>query len=71
MDFFEQHIGLIEKNENIHLIKGTGENLPLNSNTVDYVFCTNVIDHCSDPNKVVGNRENLENQMEYFCPPYT
>lgn len=68
MNFFEQNIGLIEKNENIDLIKSTGEDLPLNSDMVDYVFCTNVIDHCSDPHKVVSEAKRILKSEGIFLP---
>jgi SAM-dependent methyltransferase len=40
--------------EDIELRRGFGEYLPYNDDFFDVVFCQNVLDHTSDPVKVVG-----------------
>lgn len=53
MDFFKDKIGILKEDNLISLVKTKGENPPFEDNFFDYIFCTNVLDHCDKPEFVV------------------
>lgn len=68
MKFFKEKIGLIDEQKNVVLIESMGEKLPINDNEVDYVFCTNVIDHCNNPSQIVSESKRILKTGGMFCP---
>lgn len=68
MNFFKKKVNLIKKDSRIRLINGSGENMPLKNNSVDLLFCTNVIDHCRLPSKVIAKSARVLRNDGIFCP---
>lgn len=54
MDFYKKEIGLIKEDPNIELINAQGEEMPLDSESVDVVLSSNAIDHCEFPEVTIG-----------------
>lgn len=53
MDFFKKEIKILKENKNLKLLSNQGESINLQDNSVDIIFCTNVLDHCENPNLVI------------------
>jgi len=49
----DEYLKLYEYPEELDIRKATGEDIPFPSECFDVVFCTNVLDHTTDPEKVV------------------
>lgn len=62
------HIG-----ENIYPIKGEASNLPFKSNSIDFIFCSSLIEHILDQNKLISElcRVLKNDQFCYLSfPPF-
>ena len=68
MNFYKKKINLLKQDSHLRLINGSGENIPLKNNSVDFLFCTNVIDHCSLPSKVITESARVLSNNGVFCP---
>jgi len=54
-DFYKINPHLIEySDKNVLFIKGIGEELPFHDSYFDFIIINNVLDHCQNPRKVVG-----------------
>jgi len=62
----ESYKNLYKYPEDIHIQKAEGEKIPFIDKYFDIVFCSNVIDHVSDPQKVVDNISRVLNKNGYF-----
>ena len=62
----ESYKSLYKFPEDIQIQKAEGENIPFADNYFDIVFCSNVIDHVSDPQKVIDNVFRVLNTDGYF-----
>lgn len=51
----------------IHYQPGTGEALPYGDNTMDVVFCCDVLEHISDPEKVISEISRILKPGGIFC----
>ena len=67
MNFFKNKINLIKSKKNLELIQGTGENIKLNNNHMDYIFCVNGLDHVNDPKKVIKECKRVLNNEGELC----
>ena len=68
MDFFKDKIGILKEDNHISLVKTKGEKLPFEDNFFDYIFCTNVLDHCDKPEFVVKECYRVLKKKGIFCP---
>ena len=61
------------KKDNIALLKGDATNLPFKDNSFDFIFCSSLIEHIQDQNKVI-NEINRILKHDQFCylsyPPF-
>ena len=61
------------KKDNIALLKGDATNLPFKDNSFDFIFCSSLIEHIQDQNKVI-NEINRILKHDKFCylsyPPF-
>jgi len=57
---------LLHPYDDIELRKGFGEFLPYYNEAFDVVFCTNVLDHASNPSKVVAEVHRVLRNNGYF-----
>lgn len=46
-----------------NFIQGTGENLPFSNDSVDFVICCNVLDHCLEPQKVMDEMFRISHRI--------
>ncbi len=68
MDFFKKNIGILKEDEHLELINSQGEKIPLKDQIADYIFSSNVLDHCHDPEKVISEADRvLKDSGEFFC----
>ena len=67
MNFFKKKLNLIKSNNNLKLIQGTGENIKLSNNQIDYIFCVNVLDHVNDPKKVIKECKRVLKKNGQLC----
>lgn len=61
------------KKDNIGLLKGDATNLPFKDNSFDFIFCSSLIEHIQDQNKVIHeiNRILKKDQFCYLSyPPF-
>jgi ubiquinone/menaquinone biosynthesis C-methylase UbiE len=68
MDFFKDKIGMLKEDSHISLVKTKGEELPFEDNSFDYIFCTNVLDHCDKPEIVIKECYRVLKKEGMFCP---
>ncbi|EMH80475.1 methylase involved in ubiquinone/menaquinone biosynthesis [alpha proteobacterium HIMB114] len=69
MNFFKKEINLFSSiDDEVELYEAKGERIPLESNSIDYVFCTNVIDHCEIPENVISEAYRILKPNGLFCP---
>jgi len=54
MDFYRKDIGILKEDENLTLLSNKGEKIDLDSNSVDLILSTNVLDHCDDPDGLIS-----------------
>lgn len=50
----------------IHIRSGAGESIPFDDNTFDIVFCSNVLDHTENPQKVVAEISRVLTPRGFF-----
>ena len=68
MKFYKERIGILKENTRLELIEAPGENIPLESQNIDFIFSTNVLDHCENPQKVISEAGRiLKNEGEFYC----
>ncbi len=68
MNFYRDNIKILNEDDHLKLINSPGENIPLDNKTVDYIFSTNVLDHCSDPKEFIIETERILNEKgEFHC----
>lgn len=51
MPFYKERI--FNRSKNAFLCKAVGENIPFKTESCDFGFCLNVLDHCSNPERVL------------------
>jgi SAM-dependent methyltransferase len=66
MDFYKKEIGLIKKAENLELINAKGEEIPLETESVDIVISSNALDHCDVPEKTISEVERILKKDGFF-----
>lgn len=62
----ESYKSLYKYPGDIHIQKAEGEDIPFIEEFFDIVFCSNVIDHVSDPQKVIDNILRVLKKNGYF-----
>lgn len=70
------HIPKTIKKENIVCIQGDALDIPLKSNSVDFIFCSSLIEHVSDQNKLVSEIKRVLKRngicylstIPWYCP---
>ena len=68
MKFYKESIKILVENDYLNLIEATGEKIPLEDNKIDYVFSTNVLDHCENPKQVISEAQRiLKQDGEFYC----
>tara|TARA_B100001250_G_scaffold411840_1_gene441470 strand:+ start:121 stop:882 length:762 start_codon:yes stop_codon:yes gene_type:complete len=68
MNFYKENINMLKEDDHLELINATGEKIPLDDKKVDYIFSTNVLDHCNIPEKVINEVERiLKDTGEFHC----
>tara|TARA_Y100000817_G_scaffold72919_1_gene55868 strand:- start:41 stop:802 length:762 start_codon:yes stop_codon:yes gene_type:complete len=68
MDFYKEKINMLKEDDHLNLINSPGEKIPLNDKIADYIFSTNVLDHCNIPKEVVSEAERiLKEKGEFHC----
>ena len=68
MDFYKKEIKLMKEDENLKLLNISAEKLNLPDESVDIIFCTNVIDHCENPEKTIEQCERVLKKNGCFYP---
>jgi ubiquinone/menaquinone biosynthesis C-methylase UbiE len=59
MDFYKKEIGLIKETKNLQLINAKGEEIPLETESVDVVISSNAIDHCELPEVTISEVKRI------------
>ena len=68
MKFYKEKIQILKENNFLQLIDSTGEEIPIEDQKIDYIFSTNVLDHCENPSKVISEAERiLKKEGEFYC----
>ena len=68
MKFYKEEIGILKENSCLNLIESPGENIPIDNKNIDFIFSTNVLDHCENPEKVISEAERiLKEDGEFYC----
>lgn len=68
MNFFKEKICILKEGQNLKLLNAEGENLPLKDKSIDIIFCTNVLDHCRNPGKVISEVRRILKDDGIFYP---
>lgn len=68
MDFYKNQIKLMKEDENLKLVNSTAEELNLPDDFADIIFCTNVIDHCHDPEETIKQCARILRKQGNFYP---
>ena len=68
MDFYKKEIKILQEDDNLKLLTNKGEDLDLESNSVDMIFSTNVLDHCDDANNLIKEAYRVLKPGGYFFP---
>jgi ubiquinone/menaquinone biosynthesis C-methylase UbiE len=66
MDAYKEY-GLLTNNEVTQLITAKGEDIPLDDESCDYVFCTNAVDHVDRPELVIREARRICKKGGVFC----
>jgi len=68
MKFYKESIKILKEDDHLKLIEAPGEKIPLEDNKIHYVFSTNVLDHCENPNQVISEAQRILRQDgEFYC----
>tara|TARA_B100000989_G_scaffold145084_1_gene108148 strand:- start:673 stop:1428 length:756 start_codon:yes stop_codon:yes gene_type:complete len=68
MEFYKEKIQILKENSCLKLIDSSGEDIPIEDQNIDYIFSTNVLDHCESPLKVISEAERiLKKEGEFYC----
>lgn len=68
MDFFKKEIGILNEKSNLTLINCSGENLKIKNQSLDIIFCSNVLDHCQNVDKVISEVYRVLKPGGLFLP---
>lgn len=68
MDFYKNEIGILKEDENLKLLTNKGESIELDSNSVDIIISTNVLDHCENPDGLISEVSRILKPNGFFFP---
>ncbi len=62
----DEYLKLYKYPNDIKIVKGFGEDIPFSNEYFDVVFCSNVLDHVTDPNKTINEIYRILKVGGYF-----